>query len=394
MKTLARLCMTSVQVTVVGLTAVLSWSIAAPVVAQPKVVEAAAPVAAGALTKEVAPEELRKRALEAKDAARQGWTGKVNLGGSGSLGNSSGVVGTADGTTMQIGGMIDSTAEWVGGQHEWLSALKIVHVQSRDTVLKEFIKSSDALDLSTTYTYHLPDIAWLGPYARGRLATQLFPGYVVQPAAFKARFLNSKGLPTTTPDRDVAAKARLDLTTWFEPLILSESAGAFAHPTNSKYLTLKTKLGVGAQHVLMQDGYAVGDDKATPELELKQLQGAHQAGSELDLAAQGELTQLVNWRAGGNFFLPVYSSEGSDDTGLGRTSINLLAGLSIKLAKWASLDYTFVARKIPLVIDEWQIQHGFLLTTGFQMGFVPDPPPPPPADPAPADLPAEVTPAA
>jgi hypothetical protein len=39
----------------------------------------------------------------------------------------------------------------------------------------------------------------------------------------------------------------------------------------------------------------------------------------------------------------------------------------VRLTKWASLDYVVSAKKIPLVLDAWQVQNGLLLTVGFDL---------------------------
>jgi hypothetical protein len=75
----------------------------------------------------------------------------------------------------------------------------------------------------------------------------------------------------------------------------------------------------------------VDDDAKTPELEVKQIRTATAAG----------------------------------DTGFARMTTQLAATLKVKLASWASLDDTFSARRVPLVVDKWQIQNGLLLTTSF-----------------------------
>ena len=39
----------------------------------------------------------------------------------------------------------------------------------------------------------------------------------------------------------------------------------------------------------------------------------------------------------------------------------------MKLAKWASLDYLLSAKRIPLILDKWQVQNNLLFTTGFDI---------------------------
>ena len=48
---------------------------------------------------------------------------------------------------------------------------------------------------------------------------------------------------------------------------------------------------------------------------------------------------------------------------------NVEAGLktSMKLAKWASIDFTYTAKVVPLVSEEWQRTLGLLMNASFNL---------------------------
>jgi hypothetical protein len=40
---------------------------------------------------------------------------------------------------------------------------------------------------------------------------------------------------------------------------------------------------------------------------------------------------------------------------------------AVKLVKWASLDYVVNVKRLPMILDQWQVQHSVLLTAGFDL---------------------------
>ena len=320
-----------------------------------------------AVAKELASDEVEKKAAEKAEpeGRKDGWSKKLSLGTTGSFTHSSNVVGADDGSTFQVGLVLDGALNLVSGQHDWDNELKIQHSQTRTPVVPKFVKSADSLDFKSTWLYHLESLEWLGPYARFKLNTQLFPGYTVSTTAKAVVRTDRDG--AIQPAEVAEPLTKVELTDPFEPLVLMESAGAFANPVTSKPFNLKAKVGVAVQEIVVGDGYVVSDDEDTPALELAQLDGSNQAGAELEVGVDGEVSANVTWRAIATFFLPLVSSSDDGLTGLDGLNSDLGAGLSVKLGKYASLEYVLSAKKIPAVPVGWQVQNGLMLTAGFNL---------------------------
>lgn len=303
----------------------------------------------------------------AKVAAKQkdGWKSKLDLGATGAANSSSKVVGSADGATYQIGLVLQGEAKLKAGQHAWNNELKVQHAQTRTPVIDQFVKSSDVLDASSTWLYELEAISWMGPYVRLKVNTQVLEGYDVRPGEVNVVKTDVDGKQSTSITEDGAIT---DVTGFFEPLILTEGAGMFANPWEDKDFTLQGKLGAATQQIIAQDGYAVsGYDTDKNLLSLKQLESSSQAGAEVELAAKGMMTSEVSWKAKATFFFPVISTATTELAGLDALNSDLTGSVSVKLARWASLDYVLSIKRIPLVLDEWQVQHGILLSTAFSL---------------------------
>ncbi len=254
---------------------------------------------------EVAPEELRATAL-ATASSTQGWKLEMSVGTSFTFNQSNNVVGTEDGTTLQLGLIFGTRAKWIEGSHEWDTTLDIQHARTQSPEIKRFLKSLDNLELKSTYLYHLQALKWFGPFARFALQTQIFNSVLVRPQDSVVLRNNLDGTQETIP---VAALTEISLTHAFEPLRLRESVGAFAHPIEEKDLAIKTKLGIGAQQNIAQGGFVHNDVAGTPEIDLFEIDTTHEIGGEFEIELLGAaIEDVATWAVSANLFYPFYSS--------------------------------------------------------------------------------------
>ena len=100
---------------------------------------------------------------------------------------------------------------------------------------------------------------------------------------------------------------------------------------------------------------------------MTQLEKSTQAGGEAEVELGGAWGGNLSWGTKAMFFYPFYTSVATKLTGIDLASTDLSAKLSVKLAKWASLDYLLSAKRIPLILDKWQVQNNLLFTTGFDI---------------------------
>jgi len=312
---------------------------------------------------DIAPEDVRAKAL-AEPGEKEGFEGSLKLGATASLQHSDSVVGQVDGVTFQFGLVLDGAANLYAKQHAWENTLKIQHTQTKTPQIERFVMTLDNLEIMSLYTYRLSNPKWLGPYARLRFQTAIFEGFDVKADDTTVVRTPVEGTATT---ETVPAQDVISLTGYFEPIRLIESVGLFANPVEKPEITVKSKLGVGAEHIIVGTGYTIADDADTPELELKQLDDSTQIGGELEVEANGKVKdKLLSWNAKVRLFYPFYSSS-DEYSGVDAMTTEFEAGFSLRLAEWASLDYVLSVKRIPLILDEWQIQNGLLFTAGFTL---------------------------
>ncbi len=314
----------------------------------------------------------------------EGWDTSLAVGANYSYTQSQSWVGNPDGATMQFGVLMNGAANFRHGSHRWLNEGKLVHTQTRTPMIPVFVKSADEVSIKTTYFYAPKKIDWLGPFARGTLNTALLPGYYV--GADPALVTEPSGDTFETVEAYYPLLGddpyKLGLTGSFEPLILKEVLGVMANPVDrGTKLHVGMHLGAGAEEVFTSGGYVVKEVNDTSgevdvggeafaydkTVVIIPLESYLSVGAALEVEAAGAFNEQVNWSLSATFFQPVYTTAEAANASGSLLNTDVSAKISVKLAKWASIDLVAAARKFPLILDEWQFQSGVLLTTTFNV---------------------------
>jgi hypothetical protein len=295
------------------------------------------------------------------DKKATGWHPMLKASGTGAFSHASKVVGTDDGSTWNLGLVINGGLDYRSAQgHIWENLLKYQLTYSKTPLFDDFYKSLDNLDFSSTYLYEIPSVPWVGPFASFRALTSLLPGYVMRPADTGLILLDKEGnlLDDTTT---LLANEQLDLTDSFSPTTLRESIGIFARPVQKKVIEFQARAGLGAWEVFVRDGLTI-DKEEDGVLTIKEMQDSIQAGGELELSAKGVITDGVNYGAKAGFMMPFYHNADTDLEGTDLLNMEFEASVGVKLTTWASLDYALKAYKYPLIVNDWQVSNSLLLT--------------------------------
>lgn len=308
-----------------------------------------------------APEYVSEKPEAPAEEKALGWDPMLKMSGSIAFSHNRKVVGNPDGANWNLGLLLNSGLDFLNeGGHSWINTLKWQLNYTQTSVIDRFIKSLDALEFTSTYLYHIPSIKWLGPFASLVLNTSAFPGYDVRTEDTVVRRLDVAGEEVST--ETIAAGDDIELTKAFAPTVLKQSVGVFADAVDKKPIKVNIRAGASAWEVLGRDGYVVADDDATPELELRTLQDSAAFGSGLILTASGEIDTNVIYSSKAEFMYPFVHNAETDLSGIELINIELDFLLGVKLAKWASLDYTVRAYRLPFISEDWQVQNGLLLS--------------------------------
>ncbi len=314
-----------------------------------------------ALKKEVVDEKVDKT----EDAA-EGWEGMVKLGANLSLASSNNVVGAQDGVTFAVGANFQGELGYVGGGHEWRNRLEIAETFTKTPAIDRLVKSMDFILFDSIYLYSFEKFPWIGPFVRFGLKSSLLPGYDVQAQPYTYKTSKLDGTSFVEAGRDSKR-----LTDPFFPLLLKQSAGAYARPYKENFFGIEIRLGVGANEFFGDDQLAVTKvDSDNTEVLVKELEDYQQLGGEAVVEIDGKLWEdKITYRLYAEAMIPFYTSiEDKEDRNAGElTNVELGASLTLKLVEWASISYEFKAVRLPLVLDEFQIQNNLLLTFSYSL---------------------------
>jgi len=339
------------------------------------------PVSAYALEGEV----IKDAQQPLKEKGGQGWDGTLTLGANISFAHAREVVGQANGQTWAFGLNLQGGLDYIKGMHDWRNSLTFLEGFSYGPPLNRFVKSADKLNFQSIYYFKIPQVPWLGPFARFLLDTTVFEGADNRPAPVTYRITYKNGSTL-----DLLNKNKMKLADSFLPLTLKEGIGMFARPISLEVFELEARLGFGAQEVFATDQLALNDDlKTTDIVELKELSSFNQAGAEAAIVMQGGLyDKKVNYKLYAEVMTPFIRPKAAGDNrgAFEMTNVEVGAKLSFKLVEWASVDYEFKALRVPQMIDVFQIQNSLLLTFSYTLIKAKPAEPPAPA-PAPATAP-------
>lgn len=318
--------------------------------------------------------------VESKADARadRGWVPGLAIAASFSFAHSRKVVGAQDGATINIGPGLDASMDYYGAPHEWRNSLSFRLVGSKTPSIPSFVKTVDTLNLDSIYLYKL-DIGWLGPFAQATIDTSVLAGRDVQAAPVDYVVTELDGTTRTT------RASELKLTEPFSPTRLKQVIGFLMRPLDTPEAQVEARAGVGAREVITRNGLAFTDDAATPALEVVRLQNYQQVGAELYAGAKGTFLfedlgqdRPLNYALNLELMIPVASSIDSDKSGFGLANVEIEGKLGVKIFSWASLDYVLKIVRMPLIVEDYQVQNSLLLN--FSYIFVSDSP----DEPAPA----------
>ena len=301
--------------------------------------------------------------VEGVDQGRKpGWSSSLKAAANVAYSQNSSVVGAADGETWTLGTLMNGGIGFLSPsrQHELAFDGNWKLGYTSTPVVDRFVKSQDQLNLEAAYLYHFSGIDWLGAFASLRLQSSLLAGYAVDAADREVVRLSPKGVETER--KVMPALEDIDLTEAFAPTLLRESVGLFADLLDTTPLKVQVRGGGGLWESFTQEGYVLEDVEETPALELRQMEDVVQAGAELRLLASGTVRQLIKYSLRGELMYPIVTNADTDLEGVDLLNMEAEFLAGIKLAEWASLDYSFKAVKLPLVVDEWQVQNGLLLS--------------------------------
>jgi len=327
-----------------------------------------------------------EKTVKTKDTREEGWYPKLHIGASAQAGYNKHVDGATDGLTFTLGLLLNGALDGVfdfgtSGILEWQNKLDVEEQMSKTPTIKTFYKSKDKLDFQTMLLYRIPDAEWVGPFARFQLTTSIFPGNYISDKDITVRFFDDKTKMDKKNDADAVKKINdqplkaqesVRLANAGIPLTLKESIGLFLDPYQSVPVNVSFKVGFAGQELYADGESYVSYDKddGDPYYDVRWLGDGWTSslGIEGSLNLKGVLVDCFNWELFGRIYYPF---EGDFDKdmyeGKDRVHAEISAKVSVKIASWATFDYSLEVKRDPFVTLDWQIANNLLFTVGFDV---------------------------
>lgn len=268
------------------------------------------------------------------------------------------IPGLADGLTFNLIALISGKLTLVHNQLRWISTVELVNAHAKTPVVKPILKTADLLAVDIRLEYRFTgkmDKVFL--YAGLALTTPLFPGDLVPTT-------DTDLVLTRTDSTQLTALARADrrfrLTAPFAPLFFKQLLGSGVKAYTSTLATLGLYLGITTQQI-WASGWTPADVDTTAELELMELQDYQQLGVATGFTLGGRIHKRLTYAILADFTYPLYTSVETSLKGFDLMDIDLSFKLSLKVARWVSVDYLLSAKRLPLIVDQWQLVNNLVV---------------------------------
>ncbi|MBL6975362.1 MAG: hypothetical protein ISR64_06475 [Deltaproteobacteria bacterium] len=297
----------------------------------------------------------------------------VTIGANVSFGHNYNVVGKQDGQNWTIGASLDTGVDYQKDGHDWRNNILLLETFTYGPPINEWIKSADSLSFKSIYYYKIPNVPWLGPFARFQLETSIFPGADARSDENNQWYkVDDLGNPQI-----LHTGKFFILTNYGFPLTLREAIGLFARPFSKPEVEWEFRAGLGATEVFADGQLALtgteGDDSMGGDLdgindiEVRDLSNYVQFGAEAGMSIAGKLYKnKFSYKAWADIMFPLVRTNKAAGATQGNVAdlmnVDIGVRLEFKLVSWATLNYEFKAVRQPQLVDGFQIQNLLLLT--------------------------------
>jgi hypothetical protein len=283
----------------------------------------------------------------------EGWTVNWVVGGSLEFTRSDNVIGKDNGMALEASAFTEADVQYQDSDHLAIGRLNVELGGRIELPDRPFVPSTDRTDLEMSYTYRV--VPWFGPSVWSTFSTQLLPGVIVFDERTDVIKLRSDGtqVSTLTDVLDVEVSRPLS------PIFLRFGTGPRFDLAPAFWVSFSSRFGVGSRLVFTPDLYGSADDPNTPEFELREIDDVTQFGLEASLTGQLNITRWVQLKLETDVFAPF------DD--INRPVVGFLATVALRLASFASLNYTVRIDDDRSLAPETQIDQSVLLRFAYKI---------------------------
>lgn len=277
-------------------------------------------------------------------------------------------IGNTNGIAFSPGFQFDEVVRFYNQTHEWRTEFSLSEAWTLSSPQTAFSKSSDSLNLKTSYLYHILD--WFGPYASAKLRTSIFPGYDLESSSTNYRITDAAtAVETQVPSTGSNGTYQFPLTSAFLPLFLEQDIGVFFQPYQEDELLLEFRVGATVreniakgQLILTAVGIVYNDTQVRRldnVFELGPSAGVHFKGDFFDKKLSFRLSCDTLW----SFLQTPIASVASTNA----FSFDLGTVLGLNITNWLSLNYQLKAVLNPAILNQTQLMTNLMLAFNWKL---------------------------
>lgn len=289
------------------------------------------------------------------EQAFEGWIPHLKLSSNYTLNSNNNVVGQANGDSIALGLKLNAGMTYKKLTSEWRNHLKYDVGTNRNPSLPRYVKSADALKLSSLYLYGFENYPSLGPYFSASVESSVFKGEDVQ--------ATNKTYVTPTESFYLSSFKTTDS---FAPVTTKEALGILYRAIARPMTKLEFRAGLGALQVNAKNQLRVKEVNDTT-VTLESLESYSQLGFEYGMVFNGKWNDQADYSLSADFLTPVgrnnmpkMNSPCEDCDEMELTNVEIIALVTTKISDWVSISYEYKAIKKLQLLNKFQIQHGFV----------------------------------
>ena len=288
-----------------------------------------------------------------KKRQRGPWNVSLILGGSVAFNRADAVVGKVEGMSLDLSGFVELVGGYKSTKHLFYARF---YAEEQGTIRlpdRPYLSAVDTLEVDLLYVFRV--VPWFGPYVRAALETQMVPGI--------QDFEKSTDVRRVTADGGVLGVSRgvtdVQLAPPFSPLDLRYGAGGRFDVNPVYWFNFYSQIGVGARHVFARDLFVVADDSSTPELDIRSVPDFTRVGAEFSTVVELRITRWVLLKLEADVLVPFDAPE--------ETLVDFKGTLALRLASFASLNYTVRIQEDPELTARTQYDQAILLRFAYKV---------------------------
>lgn len=286
------------------------------------------------------------------------WAQTLVIGADGSFVQSRNRVGVTNQTVFAGNLFVDHQVAYHKGDSHLTALLQAeagaTSIRPQGAARLPVLKTRDRLRADLLYSLFLRDN--FGPYARSGAETRMFATNVL---ATEDTTYAIRRLDDTLDTRSIAANNTLKVSDAWAPTIVREGAGLNYRAVNSRWITFNLRLGLGMRQSLYQGAFLIEDDRATPEIEYKEVGDLFQEGVESTIVMTA---RLPGWAV-----YATYLEMFADFQDVSKPSLEWRNTVTLRLTRVMSLNYFANIDYLPQVVDTVQLEHSIVLRASWTL---------------------------